>query len=94
MLLSLLTKQQKNTDSSNEKIEKELQYITIFLELLEKNNPETKPQLITHLFTSLNFLITLETNTRISMAYPEQIILTCLQKIISNIVLILFLKNF
>ncbi|KAG5519792.1 hypothetical protein PMAC_000065 [Pneumocystis sp. 'macacae'] len=85
LLLSLLTKQQKDINPSNEKIEKELQYITVFLELLEKNNPETKPQLISPLFTSLNFLITLETNTRISMAYPEQMILTCLQKIINNI---------
>ncbi|KTW27407.1 hypothetical protein T552_02386 [Pneumocystis carinii B80] len=84
LLSSLLTKSQKDRDSQNREIEKELQYITIFLELLEKNNPETKQQLITPLFTSLNFLITLETNTRISMAYPEQIILTCLQKITSN----------
>ncbi|KAG4301867.1 hypothetical protein PCK1_001843 [Pneumocystis canis] len=84
LLSSLLAQHQKDISSSNKGIEKELQYITILLELLEKNDPETKPQLITPLFTSLNFLITLETNTRISMAYPEQIILICLQKIIND----------
>lgn len=51
---------------------------TLLLEVFEKQNPELHIPVIAPLFAVLDRLIALETDTRSSLNYPKQMVLSCL----------------
>jgi hypothetical protein len=52
--------------------------LTLCLEVLERQNPEQHVPVIAPLFGILDRLIAVETDTRTSLNYPKQMVLSCL----------------
>ena len=59
--------------------------LTMLLEVFEKQNPEKHLPVIAPLFALLDRLITVETDTRSSLNYPKQMVLSCLISIVKGL---------
>ena len=51
--------------------------LTLFLEVLERQNPEQHVPIISPLFGALDRLMAVESDTRTSLNYPKQMVLSC-----------------
>ena len=65
--------------------------LTLLLEVFEKQNPEHHIAVIAPLFAILDRLITVETDTRSSLNYPKQMVLSCLISIVKGLRVFQFL---
>jgi hypothetical protein len=59
--------------------------LTLFLEVLERQNLEQHVPIITPLFGALDHLIGVESDTRTMFNYPKQMVLSCLISIIKGL---------
>lgn len=59
--------------------------LTLLLEVLEKQDTEQHIRIIAPLFAMLDRLIAVETDTRSSLNYPKQMVLSCLISIVKGL---------
>jgi hypothetical protein len=59
--------------------------LTLCLEILERQNPEQHVTVIAPLFGILDRLIAVEADTRTSLNYPKQMVLSCLISIVKGL---------
>ena len=59
--------------------------LTLFLEVFERQSPENHVPLTGPLFASLDALTAVESDTRTSLNYPKQLVLSCLIAIVNGI---------
>ena len=59
--------------------------LTLLLEVLEKQDPDQQVPVIAPLFAMLDRLIVVETDTRSSLNYPKQMVLSCLISIVTGL---------
>ncbi len=59
--------------------------LTLLLEVLEKQDSEQQVPVIAPLFAMLDRLIVVETDTRSSLNYPKQMVLSCLISIVTGL---------
>jgi hypothetical protein len=59
--------------------------LTLFLEVLERRNPEQHVPIISPLFGALDRLMAVESDTRTSLNYPKQMVLSCLISIVKEL---------
>ena len=59
--------------------------LTLFLEVLERQNPEQHVPIISPLFGALDRLMAVENDTRTSLNYPKQMVLSCLISIVKEL---------
>ena len=59
--------------------------LTLFLEVLERQNLEQHVPIIAPLFGALDRLIAVESDTRTTLNYPKQMVLSCLISIVKGL---------
>jgi len=59
--------------------------LTLFLEVLERQNPEKHVPIVAPLFGTLDRLISIEGDTRTTLNYPKQMVLSCLISIVKGL---------
>ena len=59
--------------------------LTLVLEVLDRQYPEQHTDLIPSLFTILDTLIAVETDTRTSLTYAKQMVLSCLISMVKGL---------
>jgi hypothetical protein len=59
--------------------------LTLTLEVLERQGPQRHVPLVSLLFGILDRLIAVETENRISLSYPKQMVLSCLISMVKGV---------
>jgi hypothetical protein len=69
----------------SEGLQQSTRRLTLTFEVLERQHPEQHISLVSLLFGLLDRLITVETETRASLSYSKQIVLSCLTAMVKGL---------
>jgi len=69
----------------SEELSQSMRHLTLILEVLEQQHPEEHAELIPSLINLLDRLVTVESDTRTTLSYPKQMVLSCLISMVGGL---------